>query len=261
MVGKQRQHQTGKPLLSILVPVYNEEKTILTILKKVTSLPIDDYEVLVVNDASRDKSLELIKTFMASFKRPNVALRLFSHEANRGKGAGIKTALQHARGKYFVIQDADLEYDPADIPSILHHAVQNQCHVVYGSRFKGSIQNMPYPNYLANRFYNFLLRRLYRTAITDMHTCYKLIETDLLLTYNMGAEGFGYATELVSKTLKRGIAIHEVPISFNGRTKNEGKKIGFRDGIECILMILKYKFGRLHEEQISQDLLESEVNG
>lgn len=259
MAGKRRR-QTVQPLLSILVPVYNEEKTILTILKKVTSLPIDNYEVLVVNDASKDKSLRIIKTFIASFNRPNVTLRLFSHETNRGKGAGIKTALQHAQGKYFVIQDADLEYDPADIPSILQHAVQNQCQVVYGSRFKGSIQNMPYPNYLANRFYNFLLRRLYRTAITDMHTCYKLIETELLLTYNMGAEGFGYATELVSKTLKRGIAIHEVPIRFNGRTKHEGKKIGIRDGIECIYMILKYKFGRLYEEQVAQDLFEPEIN-
>lgn len=230
------------PLLSILVPVYNEEATILRILEKVTNLPIERYEVLIVDDASKDKSAIIINKFKKQFNRPNVALKVFSHERNRGKGAGIKTGLLHAQGKYFVIQDADLEYDPADIPSLLLTAIENDYPVVYGSRFKGKIENMPKPNYLANRFYNFLLRRLYNTAVTDMHTCYKMVRLDILHTFKMEAEGFGYATELVSKILKQGIEIIEVPINFYGRNKKQGKKIGIHDGFDCTYMLLKYRF-------------------
>ena len=240
---KQHTKQT-KPLLSILVPVYNEEKTIRQILERVTSLPIDRYEVLVVNDASRDGSLVIINDFAKTFQRPSVTLRVFSHEKNRGKGAGIKTALLHAQGEYFVVQDADLEYDPADIPSLLSYAHVHHSDVVYGSRFKGSIENMPRPNYAANKFYNFVLRRLYSTSVTDMHTCYKMIKTKILRSYNMNAEGFGYATELVSKVLRQGLVINEVPIKYNGRSKKDGKKIGVKDGLDCVYMIVKYRMGK-----------------
>ena len=233
------------PLLSIIVPVYNEEKTIQDILERVTKLPIEQYEILVVNDASKDKSLAIIEAFEKRFKRPNVQMRVFSHPKNRGKGAGIKTGLKHATGKYFVIQDADLEYDPDDIPALLTKALKGDHPVVYGSRFMGNMRNMAYPNYMANRFYNFVLRRLYHTSITDMHTCYKMVDRELLKSFNMQSEGFDYATELVSNILKRGIEIVEVPISFNGRTKQEGKKINVLDGVDCTYMIFKYRFGKL----------------
>jgi glycosyltransferase involved in cell wall biosynthesis len=243
-IKKHSATRSEKPLLSILVPVYNEEATIQQILQKVTALPIENYEVLVVDDASTDRSRAIIETFAKAFDRPELTFQLLAHERNRGKGAGIKTGLRHARGKYFIIQDADLEYDPADIPPLLNEAVAEDRAVVYGSRFLGTIRNMPIANLYANRFYNFLLRRLYRTTITDMHTCYKMAKTDLLKEFNMSSEGFGYATELVSKILRRGIRIHEAPISFSGRTKKDGKKIGVHDGFDCVYMILKYRFAK-----------------
>lgn len=232
----------GKPLLSILVPVYNEETTIRKILDRVTSLPIDNYEVLVVDDASKDESRSIIEAFAKKFSKPNVELKILSHPKNRGKGAGIKTALAAASGKYFIIQDADLEYDPKDIPPLLKAGMKGKYRAVYGSRFMGDISRMPKPNYYANKFYNFLLRRLYKTSITDMHTCYKMVDVGLLRDLDMKAEGFDYATELVSKLLRRGVVIHEAPIGFNGRTKKEGKKIGIKDGIDCTYMIFRYRF-------------------
>ncbi|HSX45845.1 MAG TPA: glycosyltransferase family 2 protein [Candidatus Saccharimonadia bacterium] len=232
----------SQPILSILVPVYNEEKTIKHVLEKVTSLPIKAYEVLVVDDMSKDKSRQIIEEFSKVFASSDVDLKVLSHERNRGKGAGIKTGLEHAAGKYFIVQDADLEYDPADIPALLDKAVAGGHRAIYGSRFKGEFKNMPKANYYANRFYNFVLRRLYNTAITDMHTCYKMVRTDIMRELDMTSEGFGYATELVSKLLKRGITINEGPIRFNGRTKQQGKKIGIKDGLDCLYMLFKYKF-------------------
>lgn len=233
-----------KPHLTIMVPVYNEEKTLLKILNGVTSLEIDSYEVIVVNDGSKDKSPLIIEKFSSEFKSPNVKLRVINHSKNRGKGAGIKTGIKHAQGAYFVIQDADLEYDPKDIPPLLKAAMKHDKDAVYGSRFKGKMSGMPKPNYYANKFYNVLLRRLYDTQITDMHTCYKMVRTPLIRELNMTSEGFGYATELVSKLLKRGIDIHEEPVSFKGRTKSEGKKINYKDGIECTYGLIRYKFSK-----------------
>jgi glycosyltransferase involved in cell wall biosynthesis len=247
MPNKHPAHTTGhssQPLLSILVPVYNEETTIKEILRKVTSLPIKSYEVLVVDDDSKDSSRAIIEEFNQKFSKSNVKLKILSHDKNRGKGAGIKTGLQQAKGKYFIIQDADLEYDPADIPALLHSAIEGDRPVVYGSRFLGKLQGMPKANYYGNRLYNFLLRRLYKTSITDMHTCYKLVNTKLMLDLKMSSEGFDYATELVSKLLRRGVTIYEVPINFNGRSKKEGKKIGIEDGIDCAYMIFRYRFGK-----------------
>lgn len=223
------------------MPIYNEEKTILTILNKVTKLPIDNYEVLVVNDASQDKSQDIINKFVKKFKRQNISLQIFSHSQNRGKGAGIKTGLSHAKGKYFVIQDADLEYDPIELPHLLQDAIDNDYPVVYGSRFLGKISNMPRLNYIANISYNILLKLLYGTRMTDMHTCYKMVRTDLLKELGLTANGFDYATELISKLLTRNTPIHEVPINYNGRTKKEGKKIDFMDGIECLYKLLLYR--------------------
>jgi glycosyltransferase involved in cell wall biosynthesis len=242
--GGPKTAQLARPQLSILVPVYNEEKTILKILKKVTALPINSYEILVVDDASHDTSKAIIDKFKRSFTNQRATLRVLSHAKNRGKGAGIKTALEHARGEYFIIQDADLEYDPADIPSLLAKALKDDLPVVYGSRFQGTMHNMPRANYYANKLYNFLLRRLYNTKITDMHTCYKMVKTNLLNDFNMQSEGFDYATELVSKILRRNTPIAETPISFNGRTKQQGKKIGVKDGLDCMYMMFKYRYTR-----------------
>lgn len=230
-----------EPMLTIMVPVYNEEKTLQKVLNSLLNLPIESYEVIVVDDCSKDKSPEIIKSFSHIKTSPHVMFKYFSHDKNSGKGAAIKTALTKASGKYFVVQDADLEYNPKDIPTILSCAVENEYPVVYGSRFMGSIKDMPLPNYYANKFYNILIRLLYRVKITDMHTCYKMVRTDIMQDMKMTSDGFDYATELVSKLLKRGIKIREVPISFKGRTKKQGKKINYNDGIECTYQIFAYK--------------------
>lgn len=241
-VPKKNKKKQLSPLLSILIPVYNEEATIGSVLQRVTDLPIERYEVIVVDDASKDKSKDIIDEFSKVFTSNTVSLKVLYHLKNRGKGAGIKTGLEHAQGQYFIIQDADLEYDPFDIPPLLERALTHDLAVVYGSRFLGNSESMPKPNYYANRFYNFILRRLYDTSITDMHTCYKMVRTDVIRDLKMTSEGFDYATELVSKLLRRGYSIEELPISFKGRTKLEGKKIGVRDGIDCTYMLIKYRF-------------------
>ncbi len=226
--------------LSIAVPVYNEERTVKTILTKLTALPIDNYEIIIIDDASKDKSYEIIADYFKKNKKiPHTIVR---HKRNLGKGAGIKSALKTAKGKYFIIQDADLEYDPKDIVDVLRVAEATDADAVYGSRFKGEYKNMAKANFYANKFYNFVLRRLYPTSITDMHTCYKMVKTELIQSLNMSADGFGYASELVSKLLRRGITIQETPISFNGRTKKDGKKINYKDGIKCMKELLVYRF-------------------
>lgn len=229
-------------LLTILIPVYNEEKTLKRILNSTASLPTPKYEIIIVDDCSKDKSPQIIADFLKTHKSKNVSVKHFKHPVNRGKGAGIQTGLKHASGEYFVIQDADLEYNPKDIPRLLSRARTGNFDVVYGSRFLGNIKGMPKANYLANRGYNIILRLLYNTKITDMHTCYKMVRTSLLRELGITSNGFDYATELVSKILKRGITIQEVPISFKGRTKKEGKKIDVMDGIECAYKLLRFRF-------------------
>jgi glycosyltransferase involved in cell wall biosynthesis len=236
--------QKSPPLVTIVVPVYNEERTLRKILDLAVSLPIESYEVIVVDDASADKSPQIIQDVKDSTNREGVVLQSYRHSKNRGKGAGIKTALQHATGTYFVVQDADLEYDVREIPNLLNAAKQRNAPVVYGSRLMegGKVTGMARTNYVANKMYNFLLRRFYSTNITDMHTCYKMVKTEVMKSLTMKSEGFDYATELVSKLLKRGYEIHEVPIAYHGRSKKEGKKIGYADGVECVYKILKYRF-------------------
>lgn len=240
-------HKTKKnvqPSLTIILPVYNEERTIEKVLKKVISLNIDNYETIVVNDASSDDSLKIIEKIAKEKTKNNCTLKILNHKTNKGKGAGIKTALSQAKGLYVVMQDADLEYNPKDIEKLLNSAVKNNYDVIYGSRFLGNVYDMPKMNYLANKFYNFLIRSLYHVKITDMHTCFKMVKTDIMLSFKMKSNGFEYATELVSKVLKKGLVIHELPIDYYGRTKKEGKKINYKDGLECVYMIFKYKFSK-----------------
>jgi glycosyltransferase involved in cell wall biosynthesis len=230
--------------LTIFVPVYNEEATLQILLDKLAMIKLKQKaQLIIVNDGSKDGSQAIINKWVES-KPVAFNIDVIDHKKNRGKGAGIQTALKQATGKYFVIQDADLEYDPAEIPQILDAALRNDAPVVYGSRFLGTITNMPRPNYYANRVYNMLIRLLYNVKMTDMHTCYKMVKTDLFKDLDIHSDGFGYAAEVISKLLNRKIAIMEVPINFVGRTAKEGKKINARDGIECLLQMVKYRFIR-----------------
>jgi glycosyltransferase involved in cell wall biosynthesis len=234
--------RTEGPDITILIPVYNEEKTLRTVLDSVSRINISRYEVIIVDDASNDRSPKIIKEFIDTFKSSNVKVLHFRHKVNMGKGAGIQTGMKHASGRYFIIQDADLEYDPRYIPKLLRFAMKNDLDAVYGSRFLGKIEGMARANYIANRFYNTLLRLLYGVKITDMHTCYKMVRTSLLKDVGMSANGFDYATELISKLLSRGVVVHELPINFKGRTKEEGKKIDVMDGVECLYKLIRFKY-------------------
>lgn len=228
--------------LTILVPVYNEEATLPKLLKKLGNIKLSQKaQLIIVNDGSIDRSEEIIHGWIKDKSLP-FAIEFVNHEKNKGKGAGIQTGLSLATGKYFVIQDADLEYNPAEIPKLLEAALKTGVPVVYGSRFMGSIKNMPLPNYIANRSYNIILRILYGVKITDMHTCYKMLQTDLFKELKISSQGFGYAPEVISKLLKRKIPIVEVPISYHGRRVQEGKKIDVMDGVECLVQLLKYRF-------------------
>jgi len=231
-----------KPLydVTILIPVYNEKGTIKEILASTTSIKDLNYELIIVDDFSSDGSREILTKWYKNNKKPNI--RLILHPKNMGKGAGIKTAVKEARGKYFVVQDADLEYDPTEIPRIARKAFSENAQAVYGSRFKGTVKNMPKANYVANRMYNLMLIPLYGKIISDMHTCYKMVRTDLLRDMKIQSNGFEYATEFISKLLKRKVKIYEVPISFNGRTIKEGKKIDIKDGLICFRDLVCYRF-------------------
>ncbi|MDB5165271.1 MAG: hypothetical protein JWM00_161 [Candidatus Saccharibacteria bacterium] len=208
-------------------------------LAKIDNAKLKNTEIIIVNDCSKDRSLEIIQAWIS---RTTHDVVFISHERNRGKGAGIKSALKIAKGEYFVVQDADLEYNPIEIPNILAQAHEHNYPVVYGSRFLGTIKDMPKPNYYANRFYNYLVRVLYGVKITDMHTCYKMMKTNIFKELNVQAEGFGYAPEVIAKLIRKGIPIHEVPISFEGRTVKDGKKIDVADGIECLTSLIRYRF-------------------
>jgi dolichol-phosphate hexosyltransferase len=227
--------------LTILVPVYNEEVSLPTILKKIENAKLPNAEVVIVNDGSADNSKDIVEEWAKKKDLP-FTVRVVHHPKNKGKGAAIQTGLKLSEGHYFVIQDADLEYDPAEIPTLLEVALQNEAPVIYGSRFMGTINDMPRANYYANRFYNLLVRGLYGVQITDMHTCYKMIQTDLFKELGIKQHGFGYAPEVISKLLRKKVPIMEAPITYTGRTVKEGKKINTRDGWECLTQLVKYRF-------------------
>jgi len=220
--------------LSILVPAFNEEKTIETILK---NLQIQDFrkkgfekEIIVIDDGSKDKTSDIISKF---------DVKLLKHDKNRGKGAAIKTGLKHCSGDYILIQDADLEYDPKDIPKLLKE-VEMGYKVVYGSRFKGKIENMSKLHYFGNKFLSFVTRLLYKTDITDLESCYKLFQKDIIDSISLNSERFGFEPEITAKILKKNIEIKEVPIKYKGREKEE-KKISWKDGLQCFEILVKYR--------------------
>lgn len=231
--------------LSIIIPVFNEEKTVVKMLKKVlsTKLPVKRIEYIVVDDGSTDSSKSKVKSLKSR------KLKLFTHKKNQGKGAAVRTGLKHAKGDYIVIQDADLEYDPKDI-TILIKKADKQNPVVYGTRLKR------WPNfhrdertpvflshYIGNKLLSLFTSILYGHWLTDMECCYKLFPKDALKGINLHARGFEFEPEITAKLLKRGYIIAEVPITTNPRSYREGKKIhAFPDGTKALWTLLKYRF-------------------
>lgn len=227
-----------------MIPVYNEIRTIDRLLQKIIHLPLDSFEVIIVDDESTDGTREYLDRWMDKYatSNPPVRVSLLLHASNRGKGGAIQTGIEHAQGEYFIIQDADLEYEPNEILILMQYAMIRNAPVIYGSRFMGSIESMRISNFLANRFLNFLLFLLYGTRLTDMETCYKLIRTDILKRLEISSEKFDFETEVTCKLLRLHIPIREIPITYVARTHEQGKKIGWRDGWDAIVKLFAYRF-------------------
>ncbi len=224
--------------LSVIVPVYNEQATIAEVITRIraVALPAVEREILLVDDGSTDGTRAVI----AGLAGPDC--RVLLHPENRGKGAAVRTGLAHASGDFVLIQDADLEYDPADY-AVLLAAVAAGAECVYGSRFlAGAKRRMSPVTAAANRFLTWLTRRLYGLCLTDMETCYKLVRADLLRDLPLRSNGFDIEPEITIKLAKRGVTIREVPIRYAGRTRAEGKKIGWRDGAQAVWTLLKFRF-------------------
>jgi len=217
--------------LSVIIPTYNERDTIEEVLKKVLSLEIP-IEVIVVDDGSEDGTREILEKFK------DERLRVLFHDRNMGKGGAVRTGISVARGEIAVIQDADLEYDPLELPKVIEPIVNGDSDVVYGSRFLGRGQFLR-RSYLANRFLTFLTNLLFGGKVSDMETCYKAMKTFILKRLRIEANRFDMEPEITGKLLKMGYKIREVPITYRARGRKEGKKIGWRDGIEALLMLLK----------------------
>jgi glycosyltransferase involved in cell wall biosynthesis len=231
--------------LSILIPAYNEEKTIGLILDKVRSVYLENIEkeVVVVNDCSTDATVERINEYIKKY--PDFNLQLFSQPHNQGKGAAINRAIQECSGDYLIIQDADLEYDPNEYELLLKPVLNADADVVYGSRFVGHHPHriLFFWHSIGNKFLTRLSNMMTNLNLTDMETCYKLIRVSIAKNITIKENRFGIEPEITAKLARvKGIKIYEVGISYYGRTYEEGKKIGWKDGFRAIYCIFKYKF-------------------
>jgi glycosyltransferase involved in cell wall biosynthesis len=225
--------------LSIVIPCYNEVSSIESLLAAVRAAPWSDKEIIVVDDCSTDGSRELLRSL------PETSFdRLVMHEKNRGKGAALRSGIAAATGDAVIIQDADLEYDPREYPTLLAPIVAGEADVVYGSRFIGSQPHRVL--YFWHRVGNGLLTLLSNMAtnlnLTDMETCYKVFRREIIQSIKIEENRFGFEPEITAKVARLGCRIYEVGISYHGRTYEEGKKIGWKDGVRAIYCILKYNF-------------------
>ena len=228
-----------KKVLSVLMPAYNEEATIATIIERVLALPMLK-EIIVVNDCSTDKTVEIVEAIN------DERITLISLNKNSGKTAAIKTAITHATGDIIIIQDADLEYDPAEIPEVIDPILKDQADVVYGSRFlvRKSTRVLYFYHFLGNKGLTFISNMLTNLNMTDMETCYKAFRAPIIKRLPLSSSGFGMEVEITAMVSKLPLRIFEVPISYYGRTYEEGKKIGFMDGVHALWYLFYYNLIR-----------------
>jgi glycosyltransferase involved in cell wall biosynthesis len=225
--------------VSVIMPAFNEASTIEEVLYRVLAVEIAD-EVLIVDDGSTDGTREVL----ARLEAENIPeLKVVYHDHNQGKGAALVTGFQHASGDIFLIQDADLEYDPRDYPVLLQPIQEGIARVVYGSRFLGGPRKaMNFWNMVANKMLTLVTNILYNAILSDMETCYKVFRREVVTDMKIHARGFEFEPEFTAKVLKKGIRIYEVPISYNGREWDEGKKIKWHDAPRALWTLIKYRF-------------------
>ncbi len=225
--------------LTVVVPVFNERNTLVEVVRRMRAVDLPDgieREIIIVDDGSTDGTRDVLRQLGDS------TVRIVLHDVNRGKGAALRTAFGHATGEYVLVQDADLEYDPEDWPKLLNPVLRGRARVVYGSRFTGERRNMLLLHWIGNRFLSMTTNVLYNTTLSDMETCYKLIDRSILEELKLTSSRFEIEPEITAKILKRGIRIYEVPISYSGREFDEGKKITWRDGVSALWTLVKYRF-------------------
>lgn len=240
-------------LLSVLIPVYNEEKTLKQILEKVYQVKLPKNvrkEIVIVNDGSTDNTKRILKTVLkdkTNFRGATVTV--FHHDQNKGKGAAIKTALSLATGDYLIVQDADLEYDPQDFIKLLDPVFKKKAQVVFGTRLKnfplklwGENKTILPSHWVANKVLTKLTNFLYSSSISDMETCYKLFSAEVFQGIDLKAKRFDFEPEITAKILRKGFPIYEVEIKTSPRTHKDGKKIKWQDGFAAVWALIKYRF-------------------
>ncbi len=224
------------PLLSVVMPVFNERGTIDEIIRRVLAVPIR-IELIVVDDCSTDGTREILTRL-----RGELGFKLFLQERNGGKGAALRRGFPEVSGDLVIVQDADLEYSPEEYPQLIELICQGRADVVYGSRFLGRHRVFLYSHYLGNRLLTFITNVLYNTMLSDMETCFKVMRTEVVRSMTLRSNGFGIEPELTAKIFKRHYRVYEVPITYDGRGYDEGKKITWRDGVVALWVLLRYRF-------------------
>ncbi|MGE0884263.1 MAG: glycosyltransferase family 2 protein [Blastocatellales bacterium] len=229
------------PLLSILMPVYNEAGTIHEIVSRVEAVDLGDVrkELIIVDDGSQDGTREVLKKMSQSSPH-----KIYFHGQNMGKGAALRTALTYAEGDIILIQDADLEYDPAEYTELVKPILEGRADVVYGSRLSGAkvARAFNFWHYIGNKMLTFITNVLYNAILSDMETCYKVFRADVIKNFQIKSNKFDFEPEITAKILKRRYKLYEMPISYYGRDFSEGKKITWRDGFAAIWALIKYRF-------------------
>jgi len=224
------------PLLSVVMPAFNEVATIDEIVRRVMAVPVR-IQLIVVDDGSTDGTRDLL----AQLQR-ELGFTLILQPRNMGKGAALRRGFDEVRGDLVVVQDADLEYSPEEFPALIELICGGRADVVYGSRFLGRHRVFLFTHYAGNRLLTFLTNVLYNTMLTDMETCYKVMRTEVLRSMTLRSNGFGIEPEVTAKIFKRGYRVYEVPITYDGRGYEDGKKIGWRDGVVALWVLLRYRF-------------------
>jgi len=222
-------------VLSVVMPAYNEQETIEEMIRRVLAVPIR-IELIVVDDGSKDQTREILARLSKE-----LPIKVILQPVNAGKGSALRRGFEEVTGDLVIIQDADLEYSPEEYPEFIALICEGRADVVYGSRFLGRHRVFMFTHYLGNVFLTFVANVLYNTMLTDMETCYKVMRIEVLKSFRLKSDGFGIEPEMTAKIFKRGYRVYEVPITYDGRGYEEGKKITWRDGIVALWVLLRYR--------------------